>query len=36
MQKIKLNIQNYEDREKIISVLANNGHKVWVEEKYRQ
>lgn len=30
---IKLNIQSYYDREKIIIALTNSGYKVWVEEK---
>jgi hypothetical protein len=28
---VKLNIQSYSDREKIVVSLANSGYKVWVE-----
>ena len=31
--KIELNIYNAVDRERIVQALANNGIKVWVEEK---
>lgn len=30
---VRFNIQAYEDREKVISGLANSGYHVWVEEK---
>lgn len=30
---IKVLINPYDDREKMISALAQNGYKVWVEEK---
>lgn len=32
MEQVKLKIQYQDDREKLISALANSGYKVWVEE----
>ena len=31
--KLKLNVQYYVDREKMVLALANSGYKVWVEEE---
>ena len=33
---IRLKINTYTDREKIVQALANSGYKVWVHEKKRQ
>jgi hypothetical protein len=32
MKTIRLNIQNYDDREKMVTALANSGYHVWVEK----
>ena len=36
MKTVKVKIDGYDDRNKMVNALANNGHKVWVEEKPSQ
>ena len=33
MKEIKLKIQKQQDRENMVTALANSGYKVWIEEK---
>lgn len=33
MKTIKLNIQSYDDRQKMVTALANSGYHVWVDRE---